>query len=224
MFNIGVRFEVPGNVWEVPFPPNDWFPFPSASAPVPVVMAKTHSERRRDADEAIDAFEEETTEKLRDPESVNSLLSVRTSPVSERNPGPDPRYEIALSFAGEDRGYVEKTASALKRRSVRCFYDRYEKAELWGKDLYVHLDEIYRQRSKYTVMFISKHYAGKLWTNHERKSAQARAFAESKEYILPARFDDTEVPGLPPTVGYIDLRKTTPSELADLIVKKLHSH
>jgi hypothetical protein len=73
-------------------------------------------------------------------------------------------------------------------------------------------------------MFISKHYAQKLWTNHERKSAQARAFTESREYILPARFDDTEVPGLLPTVGYVDLTKLTPTELAELIVQKLRAH
>ena len=30
-------------------------------------------------------------------------------------------------------------------------------------------------------MFLSKEYANKLWTNHERKSAQERAFKEKKE-------------------------------------------
>jgi hypothetical protein len=33
-------------------------------------------------------------------------------------------------------------------------------------------------------MFISGAYGNKLWTNHERKSAQARAFQEAQEYIL----------------------------------------
>src|SRR5439155_24562734 len=32
-----------------------------------------------------------------------------------------------------------------------------------------------------------------------------RAFMEKREYILPARFDDTQIPGVLPTVGYIDL-------------------
>ncbi len=56
----------------------------------------------------------------------------------------------------------------------------------------------------------------------ERKSAQARAFQESSEYILPATFDPSvEVPGMLGTTGYIDLNKKTPAELADLIVRKL---
>lgn len=133
----------------------------------------------------------------------------------------DPLFDIALSFAGEDRTYVEKVASILRDMGIRVFYDKYESVTLWGKDLYSYLDEIYRKRAKYTVIFISKHYAEKLWTNHERKSAQARAFSEHQEYILPAKFDETEIPSILPTVGYVDLKKTSPKELADMIKKKL---
>ena len=133
----------------------------------------------------------------------------------------DFEFDIALSFADEDRVYVEQVADYLKSNGVKVFYDRYEKTILWGKDLYVHLDEVYRNRAKYCVMFLSQYYASKLWTNHERQSAQARAFDERQEYILPARFDDTEIPGMKPTIGYIDLRKILPEEFGNLILKKL---
>jgi hypothetical protein len=101
------------------------------------------------------------------------------------------------------------------------FYGTYESEQMWGKDLYAYLDDIYRNTARYCVVFISKHYASKLWTNHERRSAQARAFSQNKEYLLPARFDDAELPGLPPTVGYLDLRKVKPADLGKRIVKKL---
>ncbi len=130
-------------------------------------------------------------------------------------------YDVALSFAGEDREYVEDTALILRGYGVKVFYDKFEEADLWGKDLFTHLKEIYSKRAKYTIMFISKHYKNKLWTTHERKSMQERAFRESEEYILPARFDNTEIPGLYETIGYIDLRTKTPSELTDLVLKKL---
>ena len=104
------------------------------------------------------------------------------------------------------------------------FFDDYEKAELWGKDLYSHLDEIYQYLCQYCILFASREYADKVWTNHERQSAQARALQEKKEYILPARFDDTPIPGLPDTVHYIDLRQTSPSKLSDLVVRKLGKH
>lgn len=131
------------------------------------------------------------------------------------------QYDVCLSFAGEDREYVEAVAAGLKERGVRVFYDRYAMVELWGKDLYEHLDFVYGKAAQYCVLFVSDAYARKIWTSHERKSAQDRAITEHREYILPARFDDTEVPGLRGTVGHIDLRSTTPDELVDLIVQKL---
>ena len=77
-------------------------------------------------------------------------------------------FDVALSFAGEDRAYVEQTAAVLRRMGLRIFYDKHERVSLWGKNLYDHLSAVYRDTSRYTVMFISEHYARKLWTNHER--------------------------------------------------------
>ncbi|MFB3894884.1 MAG: TIR domain-containing protein [bacterium] len=129
-------------------------------------------------------------------------------------------YEIVLSFAGEDRAYVEQVADGLVTSGVSCFYDRYEEVTLWGKDLTEHLDKVYRS-ARYCEMFISKYYAEKLWPNHERRSALARAVQEKVEYILPTRFDDTEVPGIRHTIGYVDLQKKTPEQLVHMILKKL---
>ena len=108
-----------------------------------------------------------------------------------------PKYHVALSFAGEDRSYVEKVALQLQADGVHVFYDKFEEAELWGKDLYTHLSDVYQKRAHFTVMFVSDAYRTKLWTNRERESAQARAFVDSSDYILPAFFDESiEVPGL----------------------------
>jgi hypothetical protein len=130
-------------------------------------------------------------------------------------------YDVCLSFAGEDREYVENVANELRGLGIRVFYDRYEQIELWGKDLYTHLDDVYKNAARYCVMFVSCHYSNKLWTNHERQSAQARALKENIEYVLPARFDNTDIPGLRDTVGYIDLRKNNPIQLANMIRQKV---
>jgi len=128
---------------------------------------------------------------------------------------------VALSFAGEDRAYVEQVASGLKEAGISVFYDAFEKASLWGKNLIDHLADIYKNRSRYVVMFISRHYVEKAWTTHERQHAQARALVAKDEYILPARFDDTEVPGMTSTVGYVPLAHMEPSELVALIQTKI---
>lgn len=136
----------------------------------------------------------------------------------------DFKYDVCLSFAGEQRAYVEEVATALKRQGVRVFYDDYEKPQLWGKDLYEHLDEVYQNLARYCILFASADYAAKVWPSHERRSAQARALTAKGEYILPARFDETPIPGLTPTVHYVDLRVTGPKELARLILEKIGAH
>ncbi len=130
-------------------------------------------------------------------------------------------YDIALSFAGEDREYVDKVAKTLRSKGVKVFYDKFDEVNLWGKNLYDYLSTIYTKKARFTVIFISKHYHEKLWTTHERRSAQARAFEESQEYILPARFDDTEIPGILSTTCYINLDEKSPSDLANTICAKL---
>lgn len=131
-------------------------------------------------------------------------------------------YEIALSFAGEDRAAAQSLADQLIESGIRVFYDLYEQSDLWGKDLYQHLQEVYREKAQYCVIFVSKSYSEKLWTKHELKQAQARAFRENSDYILPLRLDDTEIPGLNHTVGYIDLRQNSIEQVAQLIVRKLN--
>ena len=150
-----------------------------------------------------------------------SGASTAAPPSPPRREPPPQIYDVALSFAGEDREYVEQVATALREGGVSVFYDQFERADLWGKNLIDHLARIYQNRSRYVVMFISKYYVEKAWTAHERQHAQARALVAKEEYILPARFDDTEVPGMTNTVGYVDLRKTTPTEFVVLILRKL---
>jgi hypothetical protein len=71
------------------------------------------------------------------------------------------------------------------------------------------------------LIFVSRQYSQKLWTKHELQQAQARAFLEHREYILPVRLDDTDIPGLNATVGYVDLRTHTIEDLQELILQKL---
>ena len=131
-------------------------------------------------------------------------------------------YDVCLSFAGEDREYVENVAEYLIKQGVQVFYDKYEEVDLWGKDLAIHLSEIYSKKAKYCVIFISEHYAKKVFPSHEFKNALSRAVEDSEEYILPARFDKTDLPGLRKTISYIDLNTKKPEDLGVLIVNKLH--
>ncbi len=151
----------------------------------------------------------------------NSMYSRLKSLIELEKTMTGDKYKVALSFAGEDRQYAEELADILKENNIPVFYDSYEQADLWGKDLYQHLQKIYRDSAKYCVVFLSKDYASKLWTKHELKQAQARAFREHKEYILPVKIDDTEIPGINETICYLDLRKLSVRKVADILLDKI---
>jgi hypothetical protein len=134
---------------------------------------------------------------------------------------PTDGYDVALSFAGEQRGYVSQVAKLLRDGGVKVFFDDFERDQLWGKDLAIHFDEVYRKSARFVVPFVSKEYAAKAWPQHEFKSALAKAVEAKEPYILPVRFDDSELPGLRPTLGYVDGRTHTPAQLAAVIFAHL---
>ena len=131
-------------------------------------------------------------------------------------------YDVAFSYAGEDRKYVEEVVCFIRKAGIKVYYDKHDIVDGWGKDLYTHLAEIYQSKARFCVIFISKHYASKILTSHERKAAQARALKDKAVYVLPARFDDTELPGLLPTISYIDLNTYSPDRFGALLVDKIN--
>jgi thioredoxin-like negative regulator of GroEL len=134
---------------------------------------------------------------------------------------PERRWDVALSFAGAQRDYVEHVAEALKARGVRCFYDADEQIDLWGKYLAEELPVVYGEQAAAVVVFVSAEYAARDWTRLERQAALARAVRERREYVLPARFDDTPLPGLLSDMVTVDLRGRSPQQFAVMIVGKL---
>jgi hypothetical protein len=131
-------------------------------------------------------------------------------------------FDVAISFAGTEREYAKQLAELLRTSGFKVFYDNFYPEQLWGKDLVAFFDRVYRKASKYCVMFVSAEYANRMWTTHERRSAQARALEEKgREYILPIRVDQTDLEGLPPTIGYLSLDQYSVEQIAQLLVKKL---
>ena len=90
-----------------------------------------------------------------------------------------------------------------------------------GKDLTAHLADIYKNQADYCAMFVSQHYAQKAWPQFERQHAQSRALAQKREYILLIRLDDSEVPGLPSTICFLDARRNSIQAIVDTLIEKI---
>lgn len=135
-------------------------------------------------------------------------------------------YDVVFSFAGAQRDYVKNVKDELTKYGVSVFYDDDNSVDLWGKNLFTFLAELYSQKAVYCVMFISKEYKERAWTIHESQFAMERVFnnygeQDTQEYLLPVIFDDTTISGLSKTIAYMDARKESPKKLAEYIAKKV---
>ena len=130
------------------------------------------------------------------------------------------RYHVALSFAQPQRDYARRLKDILSSKRIRVFYDEDERDVLLGGNLPEIFQRIYTQESHFVIMLISNEYVERNFPNLKRQYAIDR-FLEQGEHILPIRFDDTEVPGLPNSIGYLCGDKVSINEIACSIEKKL---
>lgn len=133
-------------------------------------------------------------------------------------------YDVAISFAGENREFAEAVANGLKKSGVNVFYDNFYASELWGEDLSVSLREVYHETSRFCIMVISAPYVEKMWTNFERQQAIERLIKQKgKAYILPVRLDgySGEVPGLSGLIGFLSVDSSQPDIVIDVFLKKI---
>lgn len=55
-------------------------------------------------------------------------------------------FDIAVSFAGEDRDYVEEVIQGVKDAGHTAFYDDDHIADMWGEDGVEYLSNVYMNR------------------------------------------------------------------------------
>lgn len=130
-------------------------------------------------------------------------------------------YDVAVSFAGSCRTQVKELVDELKKRGLSVFYDFDQQAQLWGQDLRSRLADVYANEAQYMVIFVSKDYPERDWTDFELAIGKVAESKRTQEYLLPVLVDDTKVIGIHSSVGYIDLRLTTVARVAEVLEEKL---
>jgi hypothetical protein len=132
-------------------------------------------------------------------------------------------FDVALSFPGEIRPYVESVAKELVSLLGfgRVFYDNFFKSQLAQPNLDILLQDIYRNRSKLIVAFLCKSYSEKEWCGLELRAVRDLIKAKKDKMVMYIRTDQGEVPGVFSTDGFIDANDHTPAEVAKFIVERL---
>ena len=132
-------------------------------------------------------------------------------------------YDVALSFTNQDKSYANALARELSKRKLRVFHAPFQQDRLWGEDLHSYLAELYQDKARYIVVFLSKDYSQSKWAKHELKAVHMRALRESEGFILPIRLDDSSLPPEISDIGYFKWNDEAAADIADALIQKLHS-
>lgn len=133
------------------------------------------------------------------------------------------RFRVALSFAGEDREYVEQIAVLLSAElgKDRVFYDLFHESELYGQDLDQYLLNIYRQHSDLIVVFISPKYEKSTSSGLEWRAIRELIKTRQPDDVMLVQLASSYLPGLFPVDGYINAERRSPDYIASLIIQRL---
>ncbi len=129
-------------------------------------------------------------------------------------------YDVALSYASEDREHAEEIARALAKAGKRVFFDHDVRSSLWGKGLSEELGAIYSTRSTFCILLVSEHYKRKRWTLEELRAAvKGAARTGRRDYLLPVNLDATRLEELPEDTVYVPMEMGSDAICADVVEK-----
>lgn len=145
------------------------------------------------------------------PAAVLALLLVREKCAEVTD-----SFDIAVSFAQEQRDYVHAIVVAAKALALKVFYEPDMTNAWWGLNFVQERRKVYGQRALHFVPFISTKYLGDAMPLDGFSAAMVRAIERSDRYILPVLVGDVRVPPelLSPHIGFLRADDHTPEELA----------
>ncbi|MCZ2850198.1 toll/interleukin-1 receptor domain-containing protein [Modestobacter sp. VKM Ac-2978] len=136
---------------------------------------------------------------------------------------PEKPYDLAVSFAGEQRDYVSVTVEECKALGLKVFYDRDKNNEWWGTSFIREQRNVYSSQAQFFVPFISAEYLNKPIPMDEFSAAMMTAVKQGDGYILPVLMDNARVPAdlLHPHIHYLRASDYTPRQLAHEFAAKV---
>ena len=126
-------------------------------------------------------------------------------------------YTIAVSYASEQRYYVEKFVNYFIEKNINIYYDRNEQAQMLGTLLHETSQEIDTEDTYYRIIFLSKDYINKPITKMESEYILAdNVYQKNKLYVF--KFDEAMLPGLNRNFVYSTIEEyPDPEDYANLI-------
>lgn len=106
----------------------------------------------------------------------------------------DFEFDIAISFAGENRELAKFIVDQLVELDISSFYDKNYEDNYLGGPWSKHFKEVFTDRSRLVVALLDKHHLEKVWPTFERDCFEVRV---PQSEVIPIHLDDTIFPGFP---------------------------
>ncbi|MEO9477109.1 MAG: TIR domain-containing protein [Cyclobacteriaceae bacterium] len=104
------------------------------------------------------------------------------------------KFDIAISFAGENRKLAEYISSFLRIFDFEVFYDELYEANYLGSSWSDRFEEVFNRESRYVLCLLDANHKNKIWPTFERECFQERVREQS---VIPVFLDDTKFSGIP---------------------------
>jgi hypothetical protein len=135
------------------------------------------------------------------------------------------RFDVALSFPGEHRTFVEAVAARLSAvlGKEHVLYDKFYEAEFARLNLNVYLPKLYRTQSELIVVFLCPEYEQKQWCKLEWRHIGSLIATIDESRIMLLRYGyegDFSDLGILPGDGTIDFKGRTPEDIADRVIER----
>jgi hypothetical protein len=115
----------------------------------------------------------------------------------------DFEFDIAISFAGENRALAKHIAEQLLSLDVQVFYDENFETNYLGKAWSKEFTRIFGLASRYVLCLLDDHHQGKIWPTFEREVFAPRV---QKGEVIPVFLDDSPIVGIPKDVVGIEFK------------------
>ncbi|UZH54864.1 TIR domain-containing protein [Salinimicrobium tongyeongense] len=134
----------------------------------------------------------------------------------------DKEFEIAISFAGENRELAKYIAEQLEQIDVPTFYDELYESNYLGKAWSKEFERIFVHDSRFVVCLLDENHKNKIWPTFERDCFRKRV---AHGEVIPIFLDDTVFVGIPDDIVGFKFKwnrdEDWQSEVEDKIVFKI---
>lgn len=125
-------------------------------------------------------------------------------------------FDVAISFAGEDRHIARDIAAAMRNRSIHVLFDEFYEEHFARPNLHEFLRALYEQ-SRVCVVIVSQLYLQSPWSQAEIHLLVSRAKSDNDYTLVPVQVSGVDLPLTLKAMSSIDYTQSSADFVAEIV-------